>query len=221
MIQNNRYSDSQAPNRRNSPPHIQETNKSISRYTKLVKGQPQERSRSYWDYKTIHNVDSLRKSTGINKNTVIQDLQRETNPFLMGGVRRDKFKYMGTVYNQPQARLNEYWTIQRDNACLNPSARRHRDQSLKVKALPDLYSTCKGNNVTEDILREKDLIQSKPEMLESIAKLKEMKLLTKSYNLNVKGYGNKNRVRFTYNDYHSRQTNNGFARTSYGAFYTR
>ena len=76
------------------------------------------------------------------------------------------------------------------------------------------------NAVIENLLDNEGMISTKPELLDSIIKLRDMQLLKSNQpSLNkFKGIG---KVDYVYNDFHTRSTNPGYSRNTAGAFYYR
>lgn len=76
------------------------------------------------------------------------------------------------------------------------------------------------NPVYEGLIEKEGMVMSNPELLSSVMKLKDMKLLNvKSPGMNkYKGIG---KIDYVYNDFHSRHTNPGYSRNTAGAFYCR
>lgn len=76
------------------------------------------------------------------------------------------------------------------------------------------------NPVFEGLIEKEDMVMTNPELLSSVMKLKEMKLLNiKSPGYNkYKGIG---KIDYVYNDFHSRHTNPGYSRNTAGAFFCR
>lgn len=87
----------------------------------------------------------------------------------------------------------------------------------RINALPKKAIV---NPVYEGLIEKEDMVMTNPDLLSSVMKLKEMKLLSiKSPGLNkYKGVG---KVDYVYNDFHSRHTNPGYSRNTAGAFYCR
>lgn len=58
-------------------------------------------------------------------------------------------------------------------------------------------------------------------MLDGIAKMKDSGVLYSKHRVHIHDMGKGGRIPYTYNDYHSKLTNNGYARTAYGTFFVR
>jgi len=87
----------------------------------------------------------------------------------------------------------------------------------RINSIP---KTALKNQVIEDIIEKEDAILSNPVLLESIIKLRDMKLL-KQNSPGVKIYKGVGKVDYVYNDFHSRSTNPGYSRNTGGVMYFR
>jgi len=87
----------------------------------------------------------------------------------------------------------------------------------RINSIP---KTALKNKVIEDIIEKEDDILRNPVLLESIIKLRDMKLLKQNSpgTTRYKGVG---KVDYVYNDFHSRSTNPGYSRNTGGVFYFR
>lgn len=87
----------------------------------------------------------------------------------------------------------------------------------RINSIP---KTALKNKVIEDIIEKEDDILRNPVLLESIIKLRDMKLL-KQNSPSTTRYKGVGKVDYVYNDFHSRSTNPGYSRNTAGVFYFR
>jgi hypothetical protein len=87
----------------------------------------------------------------------------------------------------------------------------------RINAFP---KTSHKNPVIEGLLDQEELITGNSELMASIIKLRDMKLL-KTNNVNMNKYKGVGKIDYVYNDFHARHTNPGYSRNTAGAFYCR
>jgi hypothetical protein len=75
------------------------------------------------------------------------------------------------------------------------------------------------NNVLKDLSNDESIFNARPELIESILKLQDMKLLREK-SLMITNYCLVPNSQ-VYNDYHSRETNPGYSRNKFGGFFTK
>lgn len=87
----------------------------------------------------------------------------------------------------------------------------------RINSIP---KTAVKNDVIEGLIDNEDMILTNPVLLESVIKLRDMKLL-KAKVPGVNRYKGIGKVDYVYNDFHSRSTNPGYSRNHGGVFYFR
>jgi len=87
----------------------------------------------------------------------------------------------------------------------------------RINSIP---KTALKNQVIEDIIEKEDAIITNPALMESIIKLRDMKLL-KPNSPSVNRFKGVGKVDHVYNDFHSRSTNPGYSRNTGGVMYFR
>jgi hypothetical protein len=87
----------------------------------------------------------------------------------------------------------------------------------RINAFP---KTSHKNPVIDSMLDQEELITGNPELMASILKLRDMKLL-KTNNVNMNKFKGVGKIDYVYNDFHARHTNPGYSRNTAGAFYCR
>ena len=86
----------------------------------------------------------------------------------------------------------------------------------RTKTVPK--STIKSS-IIENLIKEREFVMSNKELIHSIVKLKTLNLL-KNPNLKIEKFKG-GKVSFINNDYHLRETNQGYVRNTLGTFFTR
>lgn len=94
-----------------------------------------------------------------------------------------------------------------------------KKQSQKDLLRTTLQSGKRTNKILGELSEQECVLNRHPELVESIIKLKDMKLLREK-SLQITRYSEIPNVP-VYNDYHSRETNPGYSRNKLGGFFTK
>eukprot|EP00825_Cyclidium_porcatum_P023826 TRINITY_DN26421_c0_g1_i1.p1 TRINITY_DN26421_c0_g1~~TRINITY_DN26421_c0_g1_i1.p1 ORF type:complete len:260 (-),score=43.69 TRINITY_DN26421_c0_g1_i1:259-1038(-) len=160
---------------------------------------------------------------------LIDQFYRSKNPFYQDS-KKFNFQEKKTINQQISQRLYKVPTLstlqklpklQTRTLKCNPNTLSLSNIQTSRNQLTDLKGNSFYNNeVIEEIIREKDSILKNQLLVENILKMKQMQLL-KKYNINGQDFAKNINLKFIYNDYHSRHTNNGFVRNTLGNFFTK